>query len=387
MRTCLKISMVCAAAALALQGLRAQQASAGHYVLTTNDPYRTGNSAAVYRFMGSALEDSPALDTSGWGLGGGYYGTNLQAVATVGASACAFISDPGSDDIAAFNVTDFAHPKKLGNYSDPSGSGAWTGIALAAHGATMYAGYSASLGIGVWTINADCSLTLASSAKNTPTPFPMDDIAVTPDGRTVVVSYAQTLSGMDSFAVSGTALTEKGPFNSQGGTSGIDITSDSKYALVGDFSDSVTQVEIFPINSDSSLGPSDYYQISGGGADSNLVRLSPDETRLYVANNLSIQLTTLGYTEHAAPGSRLTLDCLTNLNNPNGELYGTNAVATEGTTGTGDYIYVVESGNPGGMALLQVPANGCPVEVPGSPFGNLASGFNCTLSAYPPRPF
>jgi 6-phosphogluconolactonase (cycloisomerase 2 family) len=202
-----------------------------------------------------------------------------------------------------------------------------------------------------------------------------------------VVTYAQSTSGVDSFAISGTTLTEKGPFNAVGGTAGIDITSDSKFALVGDFSTTVTQVEIFPINSDSSLGASDYYNVSGGGADSNSIWLSPDGTRLYVANNVSIQVTTLKYNESAGLGSRLTFDCLNTLNNPNGQLNSANAIVTELTTGKGGYLYVAEGGNPGAVALLQVPTNGCPVEVAGSPFSNLAGGFNSTISAYPPRSF
>jgi hypothetical protein len=215
----------------------------------------------------------------------------------------------------------------------------------------------------------------------------MDDIAASPDGSTLVVTYAQSTSGVDSFAVSGTTLTERGPFNATSATASIDITSDSKFVLVAEFSATITQVEIFPINPNSSLGPSDYYYISEGGVDSNSVRLSPDEKRAYVANNLSVQLTTLKFNEEAGLGHRLTFDCLTTLNNPGGQLYRANAVVTEGATGTGGYIYVVEQGNPGAVALLDVPADGCPMEVAGSPFANLASGFNSTISAYPPRPF
>jgi hypothetical protein len=123
-----------------LPGLHAQNAGAGHYAFTANDPYRTSNSATVFELVGATLHDSPPLETTGWGLGGGFFGTNQQAAATVGANACAFVMDPGSDDIAAFNVTNFAKPKRLGNYADPTGSGAYTGIALTARGTTLYAG-------------------------------------------------------------------------------------------------------------------------------------------------------------------------------------------------------------------------------------------------------
>jgi 6-phosphogluconolactonase (cycloisomerase 2 family) len=387
-----------AAASLVGQvGLQAQDADAGtsHYVITNNDLYRTPSAATVFKFTGSALEDFPALDTGGWGLGGGYFGTNKQAVATVGTTVCVFVADPGSDDIGAFNTTNFSHPTKVGNYSDPAGSGAYIGIALAAHGTTLYAAYTASLNIAVWTVNSDCSLTLAKSDKNTPTYNPVDDIAVSPDGKTLVATYGQRDRlgelNVDSYAISGTTLTEKGPFTSIGGngTAGVDITRDSKYAIVADFSDNrPTQVEIFPINSDSSLGSSDYYEFSQGGLNSNNIWLSPDGTLLYVSNQGSFQITTLKFNENAGRGSRLSFDCLTTLNNPEGQLFFPIGMATEGRSGTGGYMYVAEGGNPPAVALLQVPTSGCPTEVAGSPFSNSVPGaWTTTVSAYPPRPF
>jgi hypothetical protein len=62
-------------------------------------------------------------------------------------------------------------------------------------------------------------------------------------------------------------------------------------------------------------------------------------------------------------------------------------LATEAGTGKGGYLYVAEYGTPAAVALMQIPSNGCPAEVSGSPFVNSGIGFPVTLTAYPPRPF
>jgi DNA-binding beta-propeller fold protein YncE len=307
---------------------------------------------------------------------------------------CIFVDDPGSDDIAAFNAGGFSNPIKLGNYTDPSGSGAYLGTTLAARGATLFAGYTASVNIGVWTINPDCSLTLASAASNTPTPAPVDELAVTPDGHTLVATYAQTTPGIGSFAISGSSLTPKGPYNTAGGTAGIDITKDSKYAIVGEFT-TYSQVEVFPIDSDSSLGSSIVYSFPQGGSNSNNVALSPDETRLYVSNNNSFQITTLAFSEQALAGKQLQFFCVSNPLKapPFGSLGYTSGLTTATTTGKGGYLYVVEEGFnssfvvQSAVALLQIPADTCPAEVSGSPFLLPAGSAPDSVSAYPPRPF
>jgi hypothetical protein len=371
--------------------LRAQDAATAHYAITDNNVYRAPNSATVFHLSGSSLVSSPALHTTGWGNASGYFGTSLQTLAKVGTAVCVFVADPGSDDIGAFNATKFSSPTHVGNYLDPSGSGAYAGIALAARGSTLFAGYSASVNIGVWTINSDCSLTLAGSASNTPIPAPADGLAVSPDGKTLVATYGQTSPGVGSFAISGATLTAKGPYNTTGYTGGLDITKDSKYVVIGDFNSSFTQVEIFPISADSSLGSSDFYYIPGGGADSSNLWLSPDETVLYVSNNVSLQITTLTFRESAAAGHRLAFACLSSvLKNPvGGTNYNTGGLATEAATGKGGYLYVAEWGNPSAVGLMQIPSNGCVTEVSGSPFVNSlgANGFPLTVIAYPARPF
>ncbi len=355
------------------------------YVITNNDVYRAGNSASVFELTGSSLKEIAALNTTGWGIGGGFFGTSAQAIATVGSRVCVFIADPGSDDIAAFTAT-ATSASLVGNFNDPTGSGAYSGIALAVHGSTLYAGYSASVNIGVWAINPNCSLTVANSAANTPSWAPVDNLAVSPDGKTLVVTYGY--QNADTFAISGTTLTEKGPFATKGYTAGIDITKDSKLAVFGDFSCCYTEFEFLHINSDSTLGVSDFYNESQGGQDSNNVWLSPDQTRLFVSNNVSLSVTTLIFDEFGSPGEKVLFDCVTPLHNPGTLLYA-GGIATRGSASEGGYLYVTEVGNPASIAVLQIPQGGCPAEVSGSPFINTAgsSQWPVTLAVYPPRAF
>jgi len=375
--------------------LRAQDAGIGQYVITADDIYRAPNSAGVFRFLGGILLTTPTLQTNGWGIGGTYFGTNGQALATVGANVCIFVSDPGSDDIAAFNAGGFSNPQKIGNYSDPSGSGAYLGTTLATRGSHLFAGYTATVNIGVFTINSDCSLTLANAASHTPVPAPVDGLAVSPDGRTLVATYGQSEPGIGSFAISGTTLTPKGPYNTTVGTAGVDITKDSKYAIVGEYGGTFPQIEIFPINADSSLGASAAYSFPQGGFNSNNLTLSPDETRVYITNNSSFQVTTLAFDEHAPAGKQLSFYCISSpLRTPPGSLAAyASGIATADPTGKGGYLYVIEASfSPtftiqSAVSLLQIPNDTCAVEVSGSPFLLPPGSSATTPSAYPPRPF
>ncbi len=120
-----------------------------HYVVTGDDIYRAPNSGSVFRLSGSTLLKAPALETGGWGIGGAYFGANGQAIATIGSNVCVFVTDSGSGDIAAFDAGAFTSPSKVGNYIDPSGSGAYLGTTLAVHGDKLFTGYTASVSIGV----------------------------------------------------------------------------------------------------------------------------------------------------------------------------------------------------------------------------------------------
>ena len=97
----------------------------------------------------------------------------------------------------------------------------------------------------------------------------------------------------------------------------------------------------------------------------------------------------LNFKERAAAGKHLTFNCLSSpLRQPaGGTIYDSGAIATSSQTAKGGYLYVAEWGVPSAVALMQIPATGCPVEVTGSPFVNSAGGFPDSLAVYPKRPF
>jgi 6-phosphogluconolactonase (cycloisomerase 2 family) len=373
-----------------LPALRAQVPANDHFVVT-NDNVSNGNinGASVYKLTGSTLTLSSPLITSGKGVPVQFFGVQQQTIATVGRNVCTFVSDGATSDIVAFNTTHT--PVTVGTYSDSTGSGDYAGIALAARGSLLIAGYTNSSNIGVWTINADCSLTLASPASATPTSVTINGMGISPDQKTVVVTSANNNSfdSVQSFAVSGVTLNSTGLYSTTGTPGGVDFTPDSQYLLLGDYNQFSTQVDLFAVGSDGTLSGDDFYQFDQGGADSSNVWFSPDASVVYVSNNDSHQITVLRFNETGATHRKLIFECVSSpLRNPaGGSIVHSGGLATASVTGKGGYLYVAEVGTPNAIGLLQIVPGSCPVEVNGSPFMNPTSGFPTTLSAYPPRPF
>jgi hypothetical protein len=66
--------------------------------------------------------------------------------------------------------------------------------------------------------------------------------------------------------------------------SGVDITQDGRFAVFGDISAAAT-VEVSSLAT-GKLAPTVAYK-AGTGVDAGAIRLSPDHSRLYIANNES----------------------------------------------------------------------------------------------------
>ncbi len=123
--------------------------------------------------------------------------------------------------------------------------------------------------------------------------------------------------------------------------------------------------------------------------------LSPDESRLYIDNNATGQITTLAFNETAPAGKQLQFFCLSNpVRIPAfGFLLYTSGLAAESTTGKGGYLYMIVTTynaqfvEQSAVAMLQIPPDTCPAEVGDSPFPLPANSFPTAVSAYPPRPF
>jgi hypothetical protein len=305
-------------------------------------------------------------------------------VANTGSNQCLFVADAGSSDVAAFQLPSL---KKAGNFTDPQGNSNGFGysIGLASRGNLLFAGYGVSSNIGVFEIGAGCKLTLLGTYDSTTS---VAGMRVTPDGKTLLVGYGYGENLVDSYSISSTgALTENGPYPSQAGAAGVDITSDGKYAVFGDATGGTTQIEVFPINSNGTLGAETSFGGDGSlgaGQDSSSVWISPNGKFLFVANNLSKQVTSLSFSESPLTISYVGLTTLQD----SGQIISIGGLTTASPSGNGGGLYVAEFSSPDGLVgLLQINADGTTTEAPTSPFNTGTSSSLLSVAAYPPRSY
>jgi 6-phosphogluconolactonase (cycloisomerase 2 family) len=359
-------------------------AQSGYYAVTNNDPPSTANSATIFKLESKALTITDTLQTGGNGGGGGDFNLIRVIVANTGSNLCLFVADAGSSDVAAFQLPSL---KKAGNFTDPKGNSDGFGysIGLASRGNLLFVGYGVSSNIGVFEIGAGCKLSLLGTYDSTTS---VAGMRATPDGKTLLVGYGYGENLVDSYSISSTGvLTENGPYPSQAGAAGVDITSDGKYAVFGDATGGTTQIEVFPINSNGTLGSETSFGGDGSlgtGQDSSSVWLSPNGKFLFVVNNLSKQVTSLGFSESPLTISYVGLTTLQD----SSQIISVGGLTTVSPSGNGGGLYVAEFSSPDGLVgLLQINADGTTTEAPTSPFNTGTSSSLLSVAAYPPRSY
>jgi hypothetical protein len=198
------------------------------YYVVTNDE-NTANSASIFNldYTNGSLSLVQTLQTGGESLGGGFYAGVTTAISP--GAACIFVADGGNGaDIAAFSkATGYS---KVGNYVDSELYGAVDmPMIVNSAGTLLYAAYEFTSNIGVWIINPDCSLTVASIA--TSGPF-LGSLAITHDGNTLLATY-QIVKEVGSFAISGNTLTDNGEVAAITEVTGIAVTDDDQVVILG----------------------------------------------------------------------------------------------------------------------------------------------------------
>jgi hypothetical protein len=376
-------------------------AANSHYVIT-NDDVKGPNTITFYSAGGTAT--APALTrlktikTGGTGLGGGYFGMPRQVIVPNGSDQCIFAADGGSNDIAAIILSS---EKVVGNYKGSStDSDSAGGMSLAANPnhRYLYAAFSASGTIATFRIESGCTLAFVDDIRAVGLNGGFAHGLAT-NANLMVVAYGD--GSVESFDLSGgIPLSNKDRQLSTGFIKdiafpdGVDITQDGRYAIFGDASAGFSEVEVSDLSGGKLKKTIRYGGPSAGlgrGLAANNVRLSPDQTLLYISDNLSGQITAAHFDKTTG---KLHFGCISKSLRGFGTKWTfTSAIATETTSGTGSVLWVAEdslgaSRSSVGIVNVTSGAGKCALtESSKSPALDPKSLNLSWLNAYPPRKF
>jgi hypothetical protein len=377
--------------------------------LVTNDDGVNHNTVSFWTPAGSGststLNFSFDVGTTSQGIGGGYFGLPRLAMLPSASPECVYASDAATNvnDIAGINISSHL---LTGNFlGSDTDAGDAMGIGLVQNANYLYAGYSASNTIGTFAIQAGCQLSFVGDVPAAG----LNGGSVTGmalNGNMLVLAYGD--GSIESFNVSNGLPVSNG--DAQNSTAynqrniafpdGVDITADGHYAIFGDSSVNVT-LEVSDISSGhltqtvpytlgasaSGVGPSIRSRISG--VNSGAVRLSPDESMIYIANNEigSVSATFFNPQTGIISGG-CSSPSLLGFYNP---WAFSGSVTTRDLTGTGGVLYVSEYGYVGSyLGVLTIASNGtaCSLtETSGSGVQDLLSSGLLSITTYPPRQF
>ena len=264
------------------------------YVVTNDDSV---NHNTVSFYVPGGTQSSPqltfnnAVETGGVGIGGGLFGSARVKTASDSSAQCLYASDAGSATIAGIVIqTQQAAGSFAGSETD---AGDVNGIGLALNDSYLYAGYTTSNTIGTFAIQPGCQLSFLGD-------IPVAGLnggsvaGMALHGSLLVVTYAD--GSIESFNTSnGIPIPNEDEQNSSGFANvyfpdDVDITQDGHFAIFGD-SAVPTTVEVSDISS-GKLTTTIQYTVPGLsptalgiGVNSGNVRLSPDESLLYIGNS------------------------------------------------------------------------------------------------------
>jgi 6-phosphogluconolactonase (cycloisomerase 2 family) len=367
--------------------------------VVTNDDNVSHNSVSFY--VPGGTQSSPqltfnnAVDTGGMGIGGGLFGTARVRTAADSSAQCLYASDAGSATIAGIVIqTQQAAGSFSGSTTD---AGDVNGIGLALNNSYLYAGYTTSNTIGTFAIQPGCQLSFLGDISATG--LNGGSVAgMALHGSLLVVTYAD--GSIESFNTSnGIPIPNEDEQNSTGFASvyfpdDVDITQDGHFAIFGD-SAVPTTVEVSDISSGKLTRTVQYTvpalaaTVRGIGVNSGNVRLSPDESLLYIGNSQSGTVTAAFFDKNTG---RVYGGCVSStlrgFYNPWAYV---GSLATRDPSGTGGVLYVAEWGFPtSSIGILKVDSNGsrCTLtESPASPALDFLSIGLLSIHVFPPRPF
>lgn len=400
------LAAFCTAIDPAAQGSQSQPSGSISVVVNQDIAFPTPNAIDFYLAGGTQLMFQNSVYTGGYGIQGGFFGTSrVNSVPSLSAP-CIYVSDAGSHDIASFSLSS---QQLVGNFSgSQTDDGSSNGIGLAVNTNYLYASFTSSNTIGAFALQTGCGLNFLGDVPATGLQGgSVTGMAV--NGSILVVAYGD--GSIQSFNVtSGMPVSNNDLQNSTGYTaynqywyagpsmpSGVDITQDGRFAIFGDISATST-VEVSSLSTGKlattvayTVGPF----VQGAGVDAGAIRLSPNQSLLYMANSESGTVTAAFFNPTTGTFKK---GCTSpTLQGFNGHPW-LGSVVTRDTTGTGTVLYVAEFGrdylevNHGPasqIGILTVTSNGstCSLtETTNSPIPLFFPGA-LSIGVYPPRPF
>jgi len=359
-------------------------------VVTYDDvpPPLPGKLMTVYSVQSDgSLVPKESVPTSGFGVGGGYFGENRIAVLNSGSQQCVYVAEGRTSDIVGIFISNGQIASQT--YGSATDTGLSNGIGLAMNSQYLYVSFSDDSAIGTFAVEADCSLTfIGDTAALGLKGGIIDGMHI--GGNIMVVTYGD--GSIESFDISGGTPVSNGDeqystASSKGNTypTGVDITQDSHYAIFGDTSTSTT-IEVSDISS-GKLTPTVVYH-PGTSINSSNVMLSPDETLLYISNSQGDSITAAFFDKTSGA---ITTGCTSaGLKGYVTAWSYVAGLALAGTTGTGGTVYVAEFGAPSSIGIVNVSSSAgkCTLtEAASSPQSDPNSNSLLSIGAFPSRTF
>jgi 6-phosphogluconolactonase (cycloisomerase 2 family) len=398
-KPCLRLLItvaVTAASTLCIAGeSRAKSPSDAVYLMTNDDNGVMYNTISIYEAAstqsGPTLIFQDAINISGRGIAGGFFGTPRITMLPDASAQCLYASNASTGDIATVNLQT---QQLVGNYAGFSrDKGNTNGIGLVINSNYLYASYTASNTIAVFAVQGGCQLSL------------VNDVAVAGlnggwiggmalHGNVLVVAYGD--GSIQSFNVAGgLPVSNNDEQNSAGFANAyfpesVDITQDGHFAIFGDGAVPTT-IEVSDISTGKLL-PTVQYTFGvatnavGPGINSSTVRLSPDQSLIYIGNSQSGNITAAFFNKNTG---KVTPGCasatLGGFYNPWSYI---GSLATRDTTGTGGVLYAAEFGSSIAIITVTSDGNTCTLtESAASPVGDDLSPGLLSIQVFPPRPF
>ena len=358
----------------------------------------TTNAVGFLQASGTQLINENDVSTGGFGIQGGFFGTQRVNSLPSLTAPCLYVSDAGSNDIAVISLPG---QQLMGTFSgSQTDDGSSNGIGLAVNSHYLFASFTASNTIATFSLQGNCGLTFLSDVSAIGLQGgSVSGMAV--NGNILVVAYGD--GSIQSFNVSTGIPVSNGDLQNSTGyksskslpaPSGVDITQNGTYAIFGDVGPQMV-VEVSSLAS-GKLATTVAYTL-GDVVDAGSIRLSPDQHLLYISGSESGKVFARFF--NATTGVVSTTGCgwSTTLRGFNSRPWLGN-VATRDTSGTGSVLYVAEFGrdflevNHGpasAIGILTVTSTGttCALtEASGSPQLLTFPG-SLSIGVYPPRPF